>query len=134
MSSKKLVFHRKEIQPPPRNSQGRHIGCICIIPNCSSERPNLRFSRSKITDLIEAIKCLKINGPSHKAPEINPGQACAEHIQEASLPFDHRYWSTNFRLLLIRHLIMRVLDDPQRVIETNKHPLEGQHKILQKTP
>ena len=93
-------------------------------------KPTLDVIRTKIPDLIEGIKGLQINGTPHETSKINIDQSHDENIQETAPPFEHGHCSIYCRGLIIQHVDIRVLDEPQRGSKTNMHFPEGRHQIL----
>ena len=79
IGAKKSVQHNEEIKTPPRNSQIRHIGCICVLPDSSSKKPNPRRIGTKTPYTTAAATGLKIIGPPHQTPEGHPGQSSDPH-------------------------------------------------------
>ena len=66
LSATKPVWHNQEINNPPRKCQVRHIGCICILLDAPSERPDPRVLRSNILNLTATTKGLKNVIPNNK--------------------------------------------------------------------
>ena len=80
ISAKKPVWRNKEIQTPPRNPQGRRIGCICVLLDAPLGQPSPRRTRKKIPYPTAAATRLKIIGPRHKPLGGHPSQANVPHL------------------------------------------------------
>ena len=82
ISLNKSVWRNKEIQTPPRNRQGCHIGCICILLDAPLGQPDPKRIRRKYLILQRQLRGYKLLDPPHETPEVHPIQARVTHLQE----------------------------------------------------
>ena len=82
---------------PPRNCQVRHIGCICVLTDAPSERPEHRVLRSNILTPRATTQGIENAIPNNQTPEIYTSKASPTHLQAEKHTPEHSHWSTDRR-------------------------------------
>ena len=106
----KPVWHNQETNTPPRNCQVRHIGCICVLPDAPSERPDPRFLRSNILTLTETTKELQNAGPNNETSEIYTSKSSPTHLEADKHTSEHSHQPTDCRRIFLWHVVLKVLE------------------------
>ena len=109
LSATKPVRHNQETNTPPRNCQVRHIGCICVLLDAPSERPDPRVLKSKILNTTATTQGLKNARPNNQTPERYTIKSSPPHLQADNHTPEHSHWSTDYRRIFLRHAVMQVL-------------------------
>ena len=81
LSATKPFRNNQETNNPRRNCQVRHIGCICILLDAPSERPNPRVFRSKFLTITATTKGLQKVGTNNETSESYTSKSSPPHIQ-----------------------------------------------------
>ena len=74
LSATKPVWKNEDTYTPPQNYQVRHIGCICVLPDAPSERPDPRVLRSNIFNPTETTQGLQTLDPPTKYQKAIPAK------------------------------------------------------------
>ena len=109
LSATKLVRKNRETCTPQRNCQVRHIGCICVLPDAPSERPDPRVLRSNILNHTSTTQGLQNTRPTNKTPKSYTSKTYPSHLQMDGYTPKHSHHSTYRRCIFLRHTVMRVL-------------------------
>ena len=108
-SATKPVRENGETCTPPRNCQVCHIGCICVLPDAPSERPDPRFLRSNILNHIATTQGLQNSRPTNKTPKSYTSKTYPSHLQTDGYTPKHSHRSTDRRCIFLRHAVMQVI-------------------------
>ena len=108
LSATKPVRKNGETCTPPRNCQVRHIGCICVLLDAPSERPDPRVLRSTILNYTATTQGIQNTRPTNKTPESYTSKTYPSHLQTDGYTPKHSNRSTDRRCIFPRHAVMRV--------------------------
>ena len=131
-SATKIVRHNQETNTPPWNCQVLHIGCICVLPDAPSDRPNPRVLRSNIVTITETTKGIQNAGPNNETSEIYTSKASPPYLQANKPTSEHSHRPTDHRRIFLRYAVLRVLYNSLKGVQTHTHPSERGYTFYRK--
>ena len=132
-SAKKPVRHNQDTNTPPGNCEVRHFGCICVLPDSPSERPDPRVLWSIILTLIETTTGLQNAVPNKETSKLYTRKSSTSYLQADKHTSENSHSPTGRRRNFIWHAVLQVINNSLWGGQMHTHPSERGYTVLQKT-
>ena len=106
--AKKPVRQNQE-KYSPTELPVRHFGCICVLPDVSSDRPDPRGLRSNIPTLTETTTRIQNAGPNNKTSKSYTRKDSNSYPQADRHTSEHSHRPTDFRRIFLPHAVQQVI-------------------------